>query len=127
VSIISEISKSNIDEIVEDLIHILPVFQKRLIRMDLGRVMGDLTRLHFTIMGMLSHGSMSVTECASSLMMTKSQITHLVDQLVGQDIMGRQHDERDRRVINLSLTEQSLVLLEDAMQKVQVNIKHWFV
>ena len=119
----SEISNSNIDEILEDLIQILPVFQKRLIRMDLGGVTDDLNRLHFTIMGILSRGSMNVTELANSLMMPKSQMTHLIVQLVGQGIVARQHDERDRRVINLSLTEQGLVLLEDARQKVQVNIK----
>jgi DNA-binding MarR family transcriptional regulator len=122
-NIMSEISNSNIDEILEDLIQILPVFQKRLIRMDLGRVTGDLTHLHFTIMGMLSRGSMNVTELANILMMTKSQMTHLIDQLVGQGIVERYHNKGDRRVINLSLTEQGLVLLEDARQKVQGNIK----
>jgi DNA-binding MarR family transcriptional regulator len=122
-NIMSEISNSNIDEILEDLIQILPVFQKRLIRMDLGGVTGDLTHLHFTIMGMLSRGSMNVTELANILMMTKSQMTHLIDQLVGQGIVERYHNKGDRRVINLSLTEQGLVLLEDARQKVQGNIK----
>ena len=71
----SEISNSNIDRILEDLIQILPAFQKRLIRMDLGGVIGDLIRLHFTVMGMLSLGSLNVTELANSLM-TKFQMTY---------------------------------------------------
>jgi hypothetical protein len=43
--------------------------------MDLGGVTGDLTRLHFTVMGMLSRGSLNVTELANSLM-TKFQMTY---------------------------------------------------
>lgn len=119
----SEISNYYINEILEDLIQILPIFQKRLIRMDLGGVTGDMTRLHFAIMGMLSHGSMNVTELANILMMTKSQMTHLIDQLVGLGIVEKQHDTKDRRVINISLTTQGLVLLEDVRQKAQANIK----
>jgi hypothetical protein len=71
----SEISNSNIDRLLEDLIQILPAFQKRLIRMDLGGVIGDLIRLHFTVMGMLSRGSLNVTKLANSLM-TKFQMTY---------------------------------------------------
>ena len=71
----SEISNANIDRILGDLIQILPAFQKRLIRMDLGGVIGDLIRLHFTVMGMLSLGRLNVTELANSLM-TKFQMTY---------------------------------------------------
>ena len=119
----STAGNSSVDNILEDMIQILPIFQKKLLRMDLGGVTGNLTRLHFAIMGMLSRGSMSVTELANSLMMTKSQMTHLIDQLVGQGIVERRPDEKDRRVINLSLTEHGGVLLADAKRKVQETIR----
>jgi DNA-binding MarR family transcriptional regulator len=119
----STAGNSTVDNILEDMIQIFPIFQKKLLRMDLGGVTGNLTRLHLAIMGMLSRGSMSVTELANSVMMTKSQMTHLIDQLVRQSIVERRPDEKDRRVINLSLTEQGRVLLDDAKQKVQENIR----
>lgn len=119
----STAGNSSVDNILEDMIQILPIFQKKLLRMDLGGVTGNLTRLHFAIMGVLSRGSMSVTELANSLMMTKSQMTHLIDQLVGPGIVERRPDGKDRRVINLSLTEPGRVLLDDAKRKVQETIR----
>lgn len=116
-------AKSSADNILEDMIQIFPIFQKKLLRMDLGGVTGNLTRLHLAIMGMLSRGSLSVTELANTLVMTKPQMTHLIDQLVGLGIVERRQDEKDRRVINLSLTRQGRVLLDDARRKVQENIR----
>jgi DNA-binding MarR family transcriptional regulator len=116
-------TKPGIDQILEDMILILPVFHKKLLRMNLGGVTGNMTRLHFAIMGILSRGSMNVTELANNLMATKSQITHLIDQLVKQGVVERRHDDKDRRVTNLFLTEQGYVQLSDINLKVQANIR----
>jgi DNA-binding MarR family transcriptional regulator len=115
---------ANIDCILENMIHIMPVFHKKLLRMDLGGVTGNLTRLHLAIMGMLSAASMTMSELAKILMMTKSQMTHLVDQLVGLGIVERHPDATDRRVINLALTDNGRVLLEDMKRKVKENIRN---
>ena len=115
---------SNIDRILENLLHILPVFHKKLLRMDLGGVTNNLTRLHLAILGMLSAASMTMSELAKILMMTKPQMTHLVDQLVGLGIVERRPDTTDRRVINLALTDNGRVLLEDMKRKVKENIRH---
>lgn len=118
-----KVDNPSIDQILEDMIQILPVFHKKLLRMDLGGVSGNMTRLHLAIMGILSRESMNVTELANNLMATKSQMTHLIDQLVAQQVVERLPDERDRRVVNLSLTEQGQVLLLEISKKVQANIK----
>jgi DNA-binding MarR family transcriptional regulator len=118
-----KVDNQSIDHILEDMIQILPVFQKKLLRMDLGGVSGNMTRLHLAIMGTLSRDSMNVTELANNIMTTKPQITHLIDQLVAQGVVERLHDDRDRRVINLSLTEKGQLLLSDIRKKVQANIK----
>ncbi len=116
-------NKPGIDQILEDMILILPVFHKKLLRMDLGGVTGNMTRLHFAIMGILSRGSMNATELANNLMASKSQITHLIDQLVKQGVVERRHDDQDRRVTNLFLTEKGHLQLSDIELKVQANIR----
>ncbi len=116
-------TKPGIDQILEDMILILPVFHKKLLRMDLGGVTGNMTRLHFAIMGILSRGSINVTELANNLMASKSQMTHLIDHLVKQGVVERRHDDKDRRVTNLYLTEQGYVQLSDIELKVQANIR----
>ena len=116
-------NKPGIDQILEDMILILPVFHKKLLRMDLGGVTGNMTRLHFAIMGILSRGSMNATELADSLMATKSQMTHLIDHLVAQGVVERRHDDKDRRVTNLFITEKGYMQLSDINLKVQANIR----
>jgi DNA-binding MarR family transcriptional regulator len=113
----------NIDRIFENMVRILPLLHKRLLRMDLGGVTGNLTRLHLAIMGMLSEGSLTVSELARMSSMPKSQITHLIDKLVKLGVLERRLDAKDRRVINLALTDHGGVLLGELKQKVKQNIK----
>jgi DNA-binding MarR family transcriptional regulator len=117
-------SNAEIDRILENLILVLPIFHKKLLRMDLGGVTGTMTRLHLAIMGMLGEGGMTVSDLAKVSMVPKPQMTHLLDQLVSLAIVERHHDPTDRRVINLVLTDSGRVLLGDLKQKVKENIKN---
>lgn len=114
---------TNLDLILESLLQVFPIFHKKILRMDLGGVTGNLTRLHLVIMGVLSEGSITVTELARNSVATKSQMTHLIDQLVKLDVVERHPDEKDRRVINLTLTDNGRILLEDVKRKVKDHIK----
>jgi DNA-binding MarR family transcriptional regulator len=114
----------NIDGILENMIHIMPVFHRKLLRMDLDRVTDNLTRLHLAIMGMLSETGMTMSELAKISMMTKPQMTHLIDQLVNLGIVERRPDATDRRVINLALTDKGRILLEDMKRKVKETIRN---
>ena len=116
-------SNTDIDRILEDLLFVLPVFHKRLLRMDLGGVMGNLTRLHLAIMGMLRESSKTVSDLGKESVVSKSQMTHLIDQLVELGIVERNSDQTDRRVINLALTSHGRKLLEDLKQRVRENIR----
>jgi DNA-binding MarR family transcriptional regulator len=75
-------------------------------------------------MGVLSTANMTTTELAKMMMITKPQITHLVDQLVNLGIVERSPDAADRRVINLILTASGSKLLGEMKKKVQENVKN---
>ena len=113
-----------INGILDNLFNILPVIHKKLLRMDLGGVSGNLSRLHLAIMRMLGESSLPVTEIARRLVIPKSQMTHLVDKLEKLSIVARQPDTRDRRVINISLTGQGEILLKKYRQLVRQNIRN---
>ncbi len=113
----------SIDNILSSMAKVLPVFHRNLLRMDLGGVTGDLTRLHFSIMEIVSHQSMTVSEIARITSISKSQITSLIDKLVELGVVERHPDEKDRRVINIVLTKYGGTLLEDVRNKVKQNIK----
>ena len=108
-------SKENniVESILENLFHVLPMIHKKLLRMDLGGVTGELSRLHLAIMGILREESLAVSKVARRLAIPKSQMTHLINQLVDMDIVVRYHDTNDHRVTNISLTTHGKGVLEE--------------
>jgi len=114
---------TEIDHILENMFLVLPVFHKKLLRMDLNGVSGDLTRLHLAIMGMLRKKSMTASDLAKIFAIPKSQMTHLLDKLVAMDIIERQPAAEDRRAINLVLTDNGRNIQRDMKSRVRENIK----
>ena len=113
-----------IDNILENLFYVLPIIHKKLLRMDLGGVTGNLSRLHLAIMKMLDEESLPISEIGVRLVAPKSQMTHLVDQLVSRGILVRQPDAQDRRVINISLTDYGQDMLRECRELVRQNIRN---
>jgi DNA-binding MarR family transcriptional regulator len=74
-------------------------------------------------MSELGQSSMTMTELANSLMMPKPQLTHVVDPLVKVGVLERRPDEKDRRVINLALTEKGRVLLKEGKSKIKEHTR----
>ena len=114
---------TNIDRILENMFLVMLVIHKKILKTDLNGIPDNLTRLHMAVMGELSQTSLTMSELAKTLMMTKPQLTHVVDPLVSSGIVERRPDEKDRRVINLALTAKGRVLLDEGKQKIKENIK----
>ena len=111
-----------IDIILENLFQVLPIIHKKLLEMDLGGVADNLSRLHLAIMGILSEVSLPISEVGRRLVAPKSQMTRLVDQLVSRGIVIRQADAKDRRVINISLTDHGHTILKECRKLVKQSI-----
>lgn len=109
--------------IAEELFDIVPVIGKKLLKVQLDGAMGRLSRLHLATMRMLWEESLTVSELARRLVVPKSQVTRLIDHLVRLDIVARQPDARDRRVVNISLTDNGRAVLEEYRQVMKRSIK----
>ncbi|OGO15721.1 MAG: hypothetical protein A2Z02_05330 [Chloroflexi bacterium RBG_16_48_7] len=118
-----EISNSELDIVTGNLLRVMPILHKKLLRMDLGGTDSDFTRLHFAIMGRLMRNNMTATDLANDFVVPKSQVTHLVDKLVALQIVKRIPAADDRRVINLALTDPGKTLLRELNDKVRENVK----
>jgi DNA-binding MarR family transcriptional regulator len=114
---------TTINRILENMFLVMLVIHKKILKKDLNVIPDNLTRLHMAVMGELSQTSLTMSELAKTLMMTKPQLTHVVDPLVSSGIVERRPDEKDRRVINLALTAKGRVLLDEGKQKIKENIK----
>jgi DNA-binding MarR family transcriptional regulator len=61
---------------------------------------------------LLRNGPTKMSDISRVLRVTKSNITFLVDKLEEQDLIGRQPDPDDRRVMKIYLTDEGRSLIE---------------
>jgi DNA-binding MarR family transcriptional regulator len=62
------------------------------------------------VLGILSshNGMLSMSEIGCSLSMPKSHITGLVDKLIAENLVERLYDPKDRRIVNVHITEKGM-------------------
>jgi DNA-binding MarR family transcriptional regulator len=113
----------DIDRVLENMFHVMLVSHKKVLKMDVSGFPENLTRLHLAVMGEIGQNNLTMSDLAKALMMTKPQLTHLVEALVTLGLVERRSDAKDRRVIILSLTEKGRVLGENMKRRVRENIK----
>ncbi len=100
------IDPAMIDNVAQNMFHILPLIKKRLLHMDLVQREHGTPLSHVQVLAMLNDvGTMSVSEISRRLGIAKPNITPLVDRLYESGYVDRQHDENDRRVVNIVLLE----------------------
>ncbi|MGN0997106.1 MAG: MarR family winged helix-turn-helix transcriptional regulator [Candidatus Ventricola sp.] len=98
------IDPAMIDTVAQNMFHILPLIKKRLLHMDLVQREHGTPLSHVQVLAMLQDaGTMSVSEISRRLGIAKPNITPLVDRLFEAGYVDRQHDENDRRVVNIVL------------------------
>jgi len=113
----------SVDTIIENLFYILPIVHKKLLRVELGSISSELSRLHLAIMGILSKNKLPISMIAKQLLIPKSQMTRLIDQLERLGIVERQPDTIDRRVINIVLTDAGQETLRCCKELVRDSVR----
>ena len=98
------IDPAMIDSVAQNMFHVLPLIKKRLLHMDLVQKEHGTPLSHVQVLAMLQDvGTMSVSEISRRLGIAKPNIPPLVDRLYEGGYVDRQHDENDRRVVNIVL------------------------
>ena len=94
-----------IDSVAQNMFYALPLIKKRLLHMDIVQKEHGTPLSHVQVLAMLQDvGMMSVSEISRRLGIAKPNITPLVDRLFEAGYVDRQHDENDRRVVNIRAT-----------------------
>jgi DNA-binding MarR family transcriptional regulator len=103
-----ENNKISIESAIENLISIHPLLSKAF-----NRSMRSKTNLNpgsLFVLGVLSrNGMLSMSEIGCKLSMQKPHITGLVDKLVAENLVERLYDPKDRRIVNVNITEKGMV------------------
>ena len=121
--------KNNIlDSVTEDLLSIPPLIfrgiRRKLLKTALVNIDVDISPLHFGIMKLLHDvGTLHVAEIGERLQVARPQMTHLVDKLVDKELVERQTDTIDRRMVNVMLTDKGKTTIEEHDSNIRKAIK----
>lgn len=118
-----EIDQGVLDSVVEDLLYVLPVIHKKLLKIPLSALPADVSRLHLAAMMQLEDGGLPICEVARRLGMLKSQMTGVINQLSALGMVTKRRDMRDRRVSRASLTDSGRETLKRFREMVRKNLK----
>ena len=118
-----------LDAIAEDLFTIPPLIgrsiRRKLLKTAMSHIREDITPPHFEIMRTLEDaGTLHVTEIGERLQIPGPQMTHLIDKLVTLNMVERQPDASDRRIINIALTSRGKTLLKEHRSMIEGAIKN---
>ncbi len=119
------IMKNKIDLIIDDLLQIIPLIKKKYLKIEHAETVSrGVSHRSMTIMSMLEHEELlPVSEIGRRLLISKPQMTHLIDKLTQEGIVERLPDSSDRRVINIRLTPRGKVKLAKDKDIIRVSIR----
>jgi DNA-binding MarR family transcriptional regulator len=103
------------DQLVDRFFELRPMVSRRFetLHDKLPEGLRTVTLHQFGVLMRLRHGEMTIRELARDAGVTESAGTAVADRLVRQGLADRRHDEADRRVVRLSLSELGHSMLEE--------------
>jgi len=117
--------KDILDSVAFDLFSTLPLIHRsisrKLIKTVVTSFKEDIAPPHFQIMKLLEEaGTLHVAEIGERLQIARPQMTHLIDRLVELDIVERETNEEDRRMLNIRLKDKGKSIVK-ARDKQVIN------
>ena len=105
-----------LDSATEDLLSIPPIIfreiRRKLLRTAMVNINLDITPIYFGVIKLLDEaGTLHVAEIGERLQIARPQMTHLIDKLADLELVERHTDTKDRRMINILLTDKGKTTL----------------
>ncbi|MGN0778072.1 MAG: MarR family winged helix-turn-helix transcriptional regulator [Aristaeellaceae bacterium] len=114
-----------VSSLAANLMEVLPLFPKRMVRMDVIARETGMPLSHMQILVMLRNGPVSIGELSGKLNIAKPNITPLVDTLRDQGLVERVRDEHDRRMVNVCMLPAGQEKLVEIEQSIAEQVKGW--
>ena len=114
--------KLKVDIIAENLLAIHPLLYKSIskpLKTSTSITPGGL----YVMESLKRNGILSMSDIGKCLSMPKPHVTVIVDRLIDEAYVIRQDDPKDRRIVNISLTEKGLMDLEDLRETMSLTLK----
>jgi DNA-binding MarR family transcriptional regulator len=121
-------TEKTIDSIVENLFYALPVLHKRIMKIsppDFARGI-HISRIHFGILVALHHRQSPVTEIANLFLISKPQMTFIMNQMLAAGLVKRTVNLHDRRIKDTVLTAKGEEVFQQCDNYIKNNVKSLF-
>ena len=114
--------KTKIEAIADNLMTIQPLLYKSLSKPCKSK--SSITTAGIFVLGILKrNGVLSMSDIGNKLSMPKPHMTVIIDKLIEEEAVERLHDQDDRRIINIKITEKGAALYEEINQLIALNLK----
>ncbi|HZD40366.1 MAG TPA: MarR family transcriptional regulator [Terriglobales bacterium] len=101
------------------------LFSHKKLENDLAKL--DLTPPQFYVLATIGYaGSLPFGEIGAKMMVTVSNLTGIVDRLEEKKLVTRKRDQKDRRVVHVSLTEKGAKLYKTTIPQFETSISQIF-
>lgn len=117
------------DELADSILIYLPLFYKKITtpkESDIDKTNYKKRTLeHYQILGILEHhNNLPISEIGKKLMISKPNMTSHIDKLVSEGMVKRIPNQKDRRVIKISITQEGYDYIKESRIFVNNNIKN---
>ncbi len=110
------------DQAAEDLLTLMPFYHKHIMKTGYG--ITGMQAAQYRVLGVLMKaGTLPVSEIGRRLYISKPYMTALIDTLIGDGLVQRRPDLTDRRVINISITDQGKKHLKQSITLYKNDLK----
>ncbi|EQB4342330.1 MarR family winged helix-turn-helix transcriptional regulator [Clostridium botulinum] len=107
-------NNTQLNEISQDLYDLLLNLHKKLLNPDELKKKFPLPPSHVKVIVYLKHnGNCSISKIAKDLLISKPNMTPIIDKLISENMVTRYTDSKDRRVIRVELTKKGSIFIKD--------------
>jgi DNA-binding MarR family transcriptional regulator len=116
------LADDTLDRVAEHLLGLMPFYHKYIVRTGFG-ISGQQAAQYRVLGVLMKAGPLPMSEVGKRLYISKPYMTVLVDTLIEQELVERQPDSRDRRVIPIAITARGKTHLKQSVNLYKKDLK----
>ena len=115
---------TKIDIIISDLLTVMPLFQKKLLKPSFeSDNFHKVNHSQFAVMLMIKEFKICpISEISKKLFISMPNMTKILNKLIDENMIVREHDKNDRRIVNVSLTQKGNTYLDEHFEITKQSI-----
>jgi DNA-binding MarR family transcriptional regulator len=101
-----------LSSLIDSISTVLPVIIRKVLNSSMVKTKVGSSEMQMLVMEGLGAGELTASDISRIYCISKSNVTTLVDRLVEHGYAERSHDDKDRRIIKISVTDKGRKLID---------------